>query len=102
MPNFIKSLPRPAYWFNSVFAPGAESSVGQFRGAEAALRRAHEWLVLRRLSRRSTHDLPPRTYDHIYPSPGFRAQGRCRLAEGKARQRSEEHTSELQSPMYLV
>src|SRR5215212_5251669 len=50
MPNFMTSLPRPLV-VDSVFAGGAESSRCQFRPVEAGLRRPHEWLVLRPLSR---------------------------------------------------
>ena len=30
---------------------------------------------------------PPRPHDHLYAASGFRAEGRCRLAEGETRQK---------------
>src|SRR3954471_428938 len=42
------------------------------------------YLASRRL--RARHLPVPRTHAHIYAASGFRAEGRCRLAESKARQ----------------
>ena len=41
------------------------------------------------MSRRSGHDLPHRDlHDRLYTASGFRAEGRCRLAQGKTRQKN--------------
>src|SRR3954468_21626859 len=73
---------------STVFPCRAESSLRQFRTAEARLRRPHEWLVSlpRESSPRGTTSPAPRTHAHIYAASEFRAEGRCRLAESKARQ----------------
>src|SRR6266480_6151724 len=55
---------------------------------EAALHEAREWLACIRLSRLLswTASPPPRSHDFVYAASGFRAESRCRLAEGKAGQ----------------
>src|SRR3954451_886397 len=86
---------RTSYFFSrellvdlSLFAFGAESSSPNFRAAEGSLRRPHEWLALRALSRGTRARLPPsRTYAHIHSASGIRAESCGRVAEGKTWQK---------------
>src|SRR6185369_15440556 len=77
--------------FGSVYSPSATSPASvakqQFRGAEAALRGTREWLALCfcRVAAFRPRRSPSGPHDHIHAASGFRAEGRCRLAEGQAR-----------------
>src|ERR1700692_4238241 len=95
MPNFMTSLPRAGLLFcGSLFARRPESSLGQFRKAEGGLHRAREWLVLWAIeSLLVARPSPIEPHDHLYAASGFRAEGRCRLAESEARQ--ERHAAGL-------
>ena len=85
----MTSLPRPACCFGSVFAANPKSSANQFRPAEGPLVsgvRMVIFAVSELRSRSSPASPPPRPHDQLYAASGFRAESRCRLAEGKARQ----------------
>src|SRR6266446_321260 len=80
------------YYFRRVYPPWASSPASvakhQFRTAEVALHGTCEWLALGYVESRPLRPLssPSGPHDHVYAASGFRAEGRCRMAQGQARQ----------------